>query len=174
MSRVFTLIPFLFLTLHLLSQSPIDNALKRYNSGDIPYINTQTAAKWQQSDSVIFLDTRSYVEFEVSHLPKAQFIGYKEFNQEKIKSMTRMSDESFTLQKSTPIVVYCSIGVRSEQIGLKLKKLGFNNIYNLYGGIVLWYNENREIVDSQERSTREIHGYDKNWAQYIQGGKPRF
>lgn len=174
MRRVFTLIPFLFLTLHLWSQSPIDKALKRYNSGDIPYVDTQTAADWQQKDSVIFLDTRSYAEFQISHLPKAQFIGYKEFNEEKIEVLELMSSETFTLHNSTPIVVYCSIGVRSEQIGLKLKKLGVENIYNLYGGIFLWYNEHREIVDSIERSTREIHGYDKNWAQYIQGGKPRF
>lgn len=174
MSRLYTIIPLVLMTLQLWGQNPIDKALKRYNSGDIPYVNTQTAAEWHKKDSVVFLDTRSYSEFQISHLPKAQFIGYKEFDEEKVKSMEPMSSETFTLQNSIPIVVYCSIGVRSEQIGLQLKKLGFNNIYNLYGGIFQWYNERREIVDSKGTPTLEIHGYDKNWAQYIKEGKPRY
>lgn len=166
MSRIYFTISLLFIALNLSGQNPIDKALERFNSGDLPYIDTETAALWQQKDSVVFLDTRSYEEFRVSHLPQAQFIGYKEFKPEKAKDLN--------LDKSSPIVVYCSIGVRSEQIGLKLKALGYNNIYNLYGGIFLWYNQNRSIVDSTQKPTREIHGYDKNWAKYIEGGKPRF
>lgn len=166
MSRMFFIIALLLTPLQAWNQNPIDRALTRYNSGDIPYVTTEAAAQWLQKDNVVFFDSRSFEEFERSHLPKAQFIGYKEFNPKTI--------EELNLEKSTPIVVYCSIGVRSEQIGLKLKKLGFQNIYNLYGGIFLWYNENREIVDFKNRPTRAIHGYDKQWAQYIEGGTPSF
>ena len=161
-----SIIVILFFTALSWAQSPIDQALKRYNSGDIPYIDTKTAAQWQQKDSVVFLDTRSAKEFTISHLPEAQFIGYKEFNQSKLKTLN--------LDKATPIIVYCSIGVRSEQIGVKLKKLGYHNVYNLYGGIFLWYNQGRTIIDNDQRPTREIHGYDQHWAQYIEGGSPRF
>lgn len=166
MSRIYFIASLLFMSLHLAGQNPIDKALARFNSGALPYIDTETAAVWQQKESVIFLDTRSIDEFKVSHLPKAQFIGYKEFDGENI--------DALNLEKSKQIVVYCSIGVRSEQIGLKLKELGYNNIYNLYGGIFLWYNQNRLIVDTDQKPTRKIHGYDKNWAKFIEGGTPSF
>ena len=39
------------------------------------------------------------------------------------------------------IIVYCSIGVRSEDIGEKLKELGYTKILNLYGGIFDWKNK---------------------------------
>jgi len=31
--------------------------------------------------------------------------------------------------------VYCSLGIRSEVIAKKLKKAGYTNVFNLYGGI---------------------------------------
>ena len=166
MKRLFLLFSLFILTLHSWSQSPIDKALKQYNTGIIPYVLTSTAVQWQQKDSAVFLDTRALEEYKVSHIQGARFVGYHEFDDEKIKALK--------LEQSTPIVVYCSIGVRSEQIGIKLKQLGYKNIFNLYGGIFLWYNQSNPIVDSDEKPTRAIHGYDKKWAQYIENGLPTF
>ena len=37
--------------------------------------------------------------------------------------------------KNIEIVLYCSSGYRSIKAYKKLKKLGYNKIYNLYGGL---------------------------------------
>ena len=162
--KLFT--PLMILTLELWGQSPIDQALERYNSGVVPYVSTDLALEWQQKDSVIFLDTRAFKEFQVSHIPGAKFVGYDEFDTAKIKRSKQ--------QDTRPIVVYCSIGVRSEQIGHKLIQLGFKQVYNLYGGIFLWHNQGKDLFDSDNLPTRDIHGYDQNWAKYIKGGTPTF
>jgi rhodanese-related sulfurtransferase len=43
-------------------------------------------------------------------------VGFN-FNSKKVEAAVK--------DKNTNIIVYCSIGVRSEQIGEKLKKLGY-------------------------------------------------
>jgi rhodanese-related sulfurtransferase len=48
------------------------------------------------------------------------------------------------------IVVYCHFGQRSYQAGLLLKEAGFNNVYNLAGGIDAW----SQLVDPSIRRYR--------------------
>ena len=48
------------------------------------------------------------------------------------------------------IVVYCHVGQRSYQAGLVLKEAGFNNVYNLAGGIDAW----SQLVDPSIRRYR--------------------
>ncbi|MGB0145932.1 MAG: rhodanese-like domain-containing protein [Flavobacteriaceae bacterium] len=166
MNRSLIHMVFLLSPLLLTGQNTIDEALSRYNSGSVPYVDQQTAYAWQSDNSAVFLDSRSRDEFEVSHLKNAHFVGDEEFNPEVL--------EQINLDPSSKIVVYCSIGVRSERVGEKLKKLGYQNIYNLYGGLFQWYNSGKSLVDAQEKITQAIHGYDKHWAKFINRGTPEF
>lgn len=43
-------------------------------------------------------------------------------------------------------VFYCHVGVRSGQVGLIAKNLGFKNIYNLSGGVVAWCQAGLELT----------------------------
>ena len=47
--------------------------------------------------------------------------------------------------------MYCSIGKRSEKVTQKLKKAGYNNVSNLYGGIFEWVNQGNEVVDTNNK-----------------------
>jgi len=73
--------------------------------------------------------------------------------------------------KDTPIVVYCSIGYRSEKIGEKIQKLGFTKVYNLYGSIFEWVNQDNPVVDSNNKPTDKVHTYNKKWSKWVQDGK---
>lgn len=42
------------------------------------------------------------------------------------------------LNKSAPVLVYCAAGGRSGKSALKLKELGFKQIYDLAGGMTDW------------------------------------
>ena len=73
------------------------------------------------------------------------------------------------LPKDAEIIVYCSLGYRSDEVAQKLKKAGFTNVTNLYGGIFRWSNRAYPIVNSKGITTN-IHGYSKSWSQYISKG----
>ncbi len=109
----------------------------------------------------LILDARERKEYDVSHLPKAVFIGYNNFEKKALDS----------IPKDKPIVVYCSIGYRSEKIGEKLQKLGFTKVYNLYGSIFEWLNEGNQVVDNQGIVTKKVHTFNKDWSKWVDEGK---
>ena len=72
------------------------------------------------------------------------------------------------------IVVYCSIGYRSEKIGKKIKNLGFSRVYNLYGGIFEWSNRAYPLIDNQKKKTIKVHGYNQDWGKWLSRGEKVF
>lgn len=102
------------------------------------------------------LDAREHAEYEVSHIPSARHVGFKQFDS---KSVSHLSIDQ-------PIAVYCSVGVRSEQIARQLINLGYLDVKNLYGGIFEWVN--RELsVENGHGHTQEIHPYNRFWGKWI-------
>lgn len=110
---------------------------------------------------VVLLDARERAEYDVSHLPKAIFIGYNTFEKDVLKDMA----------KDKPIVVYCSIGYRSEKIGEKLQKMGFTKVYNLYGSIFEWVNQGNQVVDNQGVATKKVHTFNRSWSKWVDRDK---
>ncbi len=107
--------------------------------------------------SVILLDAREPAEFAVSHIEGAINCGYDNFTAESIQN----------LDKNATIVIYCSIGYRSEQIGKKLKKMGFSKVQNLYGSIFEWVNRGNLVVDNRGKTTPKVHTYNKKWSKWV-------
>ncbi len=111
-------------------------------------------------DDAIFLDAREKREFEVSHIGNAQWVGYNTFKMKRVDA----------IEKERPVIVYCSIGARSEDIANRLKKKGFNQVYNLYGGIFEWKNQGYPVVN-ETGVTEEVHAFDENWGVWLKKGK---
>ena len=150
--------PFLFFYSGL-AQPSLKKTLKRFNTESVPYI---TVDGLQKNPNLIVLDTREREEFQVSHLRKALWVGFKEFEIGKIQK--KIPDTS------APIVVYCSIGVRSEKIGEQLQNAGYTNVKNLYGGIFEWKNQGQIVVDSLENPTERVHAFSKFWGKLLTKG----
>ncbi len=104
------------------------------------------------------LDARDAKEYNVSHLPGAVRVGYDDFNKGEVAQ----------IPKDAEVVIYCSIGYRSEKIGEKLKKMGFKNVRNLYGSIFDWANRDLPLVDNKGKKTKKIHTYNKDWGRWVQ------
>lgn len=151
---------FLFLNLNVYGQEKISDILSKYNDQTVPYISTEELSKLDSE--VILLDAREFKEFNVSHLKNAIYVGYDDFNLEKT---TAQLDK-----KPVQIVVYCSIGVRSEDIAEKLKNAGFNNVYNLYGGIFEWKNNGLSVYNTNDEETDRVHAYSKKWGKWLLKG----
>ncbi len=124
-------------------------------------VPTVSCEELKKMNNIVVLDTRAKAEYDVSHLLNARWIGYDEFNLDRMKNIS----------KDTPIVVYCSIGVRSEKIGEKLQKAGYTNVKNLYGSIFEWVNQGNPIYDKKEKPTNKIHGYSRAWGVWVNKGE---
>ena len=112
-------------------------------------------------DSYFILDAREIGEYKVSHIEGAKYIGYDEPDYSVVEGIS----------KETPIVIYCSIGVRSEKIGEQLEELGFTDVQNLYGSIFEWANKGYELVDNAGYSTVKVHGYNWVWGRWMVNDK---
>ena len=142
------------------SQETLTEVLKTYNSESIPYISVQELAT-SKTDAIL-LDAREPYEFEVSHLQNAFHVGFDNFNvDEATKEIT---------DKHSKIVVYCSLGVRSEVIAEQLKKVGYTNVYNLYGGIFEWKNMDYNVYKTDNEPTENVHAFSKKWSQWLLKG----
>ncbi|WP_028283327.1 rhodanese-like domain-containing protein [Olleya marilimosa] len=154
---------FLFISLFAaqsIAQDTLDELLKKHNKNSVPYITVQELAM-PKTDAII-LDAREPKEFEVSHIKNATLVGYDFFD---IKKVT----EKYT-NKDQKIVVYCSIGIRSENIAKKLKDEGYTNVFNLYGGIFEWKNNDFTVVDSEDNETEQIHTFNEAWSKWLTKG----
>lgn len=141
-------------------QKDLKSLLDKYNSGSIPYISVQELA--MPKTNAIILDTREQIEYETSHIKNAIFVGYNKFDLNTLKE---------TIQdKTSKIVVYCSLGIRSENIAEKLKKEGYTNIFNLYGGIFEWKNNDYIIYNKDNHPTEDVHVFSKEWSKWLLKG----
>lgn len=124
----------------------------------VPLIGVEELQK--NRDKVYLFDTREKEEFTISHIPGAQYLGYDDFD------ARRLGD----VPKDAKIVVYCSIGYRSEKIGERLQKMGYSNVHNLYGSLFDWVNRGNEVVDQEDKVTQKVHTYNRNWSKWVNDG----
>lgn len=142
------------------SQKKLSKLLKQENSESIPYIMVDELQ--EEKENVILLDSREEREYKTSHLKGAVYVGYDFFNLDSITTQLP--------QKDSKIVVYCSLGIRSEDIAEKIKQAGYTNVFNLYGGIFEWKNNNQEVVNANNKPTDSIHTFSKEWSKWLKKG----
>jgi len=131
--------------------------LKTLLSHSVPEVSVSQV---KEMKSAMFLDAREWNEYQVSHIQNAKYVGYDLFEMGKLKS----------INKNQIIVVYCSVGYRSEKIADKLKQVGFTNVSNLFGGIFEWVNQGNPVVDSKGNVTENVHAYSKTWGVWLNKG----
>ena len=134
--------------------------LKEYYN-DFPTITLSGALDHLKKSDAHFLDIREQKEFEVSHIRTAVRMNPDSEDLSKLKD----------IPKKDLIIVYCSVGARSQTYGEMLKKKGYTNVVNLYGGLFNWTNHKFPMVDSNGKSTVKIHGFSKDWGKWVTNGE---
>lgn len=127
---------------------------------DFPTIQPNDAKELINHKNVHFIDTREASEYNVSHIKGALYLSYEHPDYSVIK----------TIQKSDTLIVYCSIGARSQSIGEKLKAQGYVHVFNLYGGVFHWSNSNLPLVNKEGKGTTKVHGYSPEWGKWLKKG----
>lgn len=77
--------------------------------------------------SFVLLDVRQPKEYEGDHIPGATLVPLPE-----------LADRLDDLPRSKPLIAYCAVGGRSSMAARFLAARGFDEVYNLTGGIEAW------------------------------------
>ena len=155
-----TVLFFLLISSVSFGQKKLDKLLNKFNKNNVPYISVDSLA----TTNAILLDARETKEFKVSHLKDAICVGYDNFN-------INNTISKLPKDKNAKIVVYCSLGIRSEIVADKLIKEGYTNVFNLYGGIFEWKNNNFQVIDTLGKNTEKVHTFNKDWSKWLKKGK---
>lgn len=108
---------------------------------------------------VVYVDSREKEEYNVSRIKDAVWVGYEDFDIARMKGV----------DKNSTIVVYCSVGKRSEDVTQKLTKAGYKDVANLYGGIFEWVNNGNPVYNDKGK-TNKVHAYSKMWGVWLKEG----
>jgi rhodanese-related sulfurtransferase len=103
-------------------------ALRRGAAG--PAISVQQATLMINREDALVLDVREAQEFAKEHILHARNLP-----------LSRIEAGAADLQKhkAKPVIVYCENGSRSGKAASLLRKLGFERVFPLAGGLAAWH-----------------------------------
>ena len=121
---------------------------------DVPLVS---AAALRDDSAALVLDARDWEEFRVSHIAGARHVDPG-------AAVPHWLD---TVSRGRRIVVYCSVGYRSEGYARELRSAGFTEVSNLYGSLFEWADRGYPVVDSTGRPASAIHTYNRRWSRWV-------
>ena len=133
--------------------------LLKLNFPNVKSVNISQFRQWLNEQSALIplvLDARSQEEYAVSHLKSAQLI---EVNNSDIAVLPEVP-------LNTSIVVYCSVGYRSAKVVQQLQQAGYQNVFNLSGGIFEWTNQGKPIF-REKHPVEIVHPYNFLWGKLL-------
>lgn len=140
-------------------QKAFEKELARLYKETVPLIKSEELAE-EGLQEYFILDIRSPEEYEISHLPKSRMLNYETFS----------PDQVIDIPKDAKVLVYCSVGYRSERVGEQLQEAGYTHVQNLYGGIFDWKNKGNEVVNPKNVPTDSVHTYNRLWSHWLRNG----
>lgn len=99
-------------------------------------IDTTEFKKLHEENSYVLIDVRTIDEFNSGRLKNASHIDF-------YRSDFEASIDG--LDKRERYLVYCRSGNRSRQTMFLMRDLGFDEVYNLEGGIIAWNDEGFDV-----------------------------
>ena len=116
--------PLLFLALFVVLAMLLGGELKHRISG-VSEVGPGEATRLLNHDDAILIDMRPDKEYRDGHIVNA--LHAPDINTAKLDKY-----------RDRPLIVYCRSGNRSSGYCSKLRKQGFESVYNLKGGVIAW------------------------------------
>jgi rhodanese-related sulfurtransferase len=120
------------LVFSLLIYSFIGSRLRGYKT-----VNAAGATQLINHDDAIVLDVREENEYRNGHIVNAVHMPISYLN-DRMDELEKYKDKN--------LIVSCKSGQRSGHACALLKKKGFENVYNLSGGMMAWQSDNLPIT----------------------------
>lgn len=111
-------------------ETPID-----LSKDSAPHLAPETLHRWiKEGKEMVILDTRNDYEYQVGKFKDSLHLGTQHFSDfEKDLEKTPLK------WKDTPIVTFCTGGIRCEKAAPLMIKKGFREVYQLDGGILNYF-----------------------------------
>ncbi len=104
----------------------------------VRHLAPQELAEWLDAGKdVLLIDTRNEFEVEYGTFVNAKQVNIHQFSDFADAAKATFSDED----KQRPAVLFCTGGVRCEKAGPAFEQLGFENVYQLEGGILAYFEQ---------------------------------
>ena len=126
---------------------------------DVPVINVGQLHQRLNDASVpapLLVDTRSAEEFAISHLPGA-------VHAEDAQAVRVLIGQ---IDATRPVVLYCSVGVRSARVAQELIAAGADQISNLQGSIFEWANRGLPLMRGSQPE-KSVHPFSRKWSKLL-------
>jgi rhodanese-related sulfurtransferase len=92
-------------------------------------VDADSARKLVDERQALLVDVREKKEYDAAHIPGSTHIPLSQMRH-RLRELER--------HRGQPLVISCRSGSRSAKACLVLKKNGFEEVYNLKGGILAW------------------------------------
>tara|TARA_B100001113_G_scaffold205761_1_gene168712 strand:+ start:1009 stop:1872 length:864 start_codon:yes stop_codon:yes gene_type:complete len=100
------------------------------------YIDPNEFKRWlDEGKEVVVLDTRNDYELRVGTFENAVDLDIKSFRE--FPDAVRRLD----YDKSTPVVMFCTGGIRCEKASIVMEDQGWNEVYQIKGGVLGYFKE---------------------------------
>lgn len=105
------------------------------------HLNAQEFNALTETSDCLIVDFRNHYEHEVGHFTGAILPDVDTFRD----SLPRIEKEILNGNEDKNVIMYCTGGIRCEKASAWFKHRGFNNVYQLDGGIIKYANECKEL-----------------------------
>ena len=107
------------------------------NRTPAPRMSSAELKRWlDEGRKFVLLDTRNRFEFNYG-----TFVGAIDLNIEKFRDLPDAVQQQRAALANLPIVTFCTGGIRCEKAAPLLQKMGFQDVYQLDGGILKYFEE---------------------------------
>lgn len=104
---------------------------------DCRQLDAAQAEEMINDAGALVVDVREPHEHAAGSIPNSRLIPLRQFGG---------AVDALRQQEGRPIILSCRSGSRSRMACRYLKDMGFDNVYNLDGGILAWRLANRPLV----------------------------
>jgi len=126
------------------------------------HLNHLTPQEWKDvldnDPEAIVIDTRNWYETEIGKFKRALDLNMNEFNEwaDKVKELQ--------IEKDRKVLIYCTGGIRCEKAIIEMQKQGFENVYQLEGGILKYFEDIKEPTPEKAQWDGECFVFDRRVA----------
>ncbi len=112
--------------------------LRQFDRPEAPSLPPETVRDWLDAGrNVVLLDTRNDYEIEAGTFRNAIDLGISHFRD--FQAAVRHAVETGELDHDTPIITFCTGGVRCEKAAPWMLEEGFREVYQIEGGIINYF-----------------------------------
>ncbi len=115
------------------------------SAGDKTQLSPVEATLLINREDAVVVDVRDLGEYTQGHIPNARHIPLSE--------LPKRTAELEKL-KTNPLILYCASGMRSASAVSKLKKQGFDKLFNLRGGMLEWEKAGQPVSRKKKEKSK--------------------